>query len=123
MNLLNLYGTGDKGLRSIPRGTMPDEVEAVIFQMEDEQVSECIAAEDGYYFVYCVSKYNAELSESNKANVVEKRKAQVVSDIISEQNKNYYSELNEKLLEKTDVDASVETRNFFTVLDSYINFK
>lgn len=123
MNLLNLYGTGNKGLQSISRGMMPQEVEKVIFSMEDNQVSECITTEDGYYFVYCVSKYNAELSESNKANVVEKRKAQVVSDIISEQNKNYYSELNEKLLEKTDVDASVETRNFFTVLDSYINFK
>ncbi len=123
MDLLTLYGTGDKGLRSIPRGTMPTEVENVMFQLEDEQVSSCIQAEDGYYFVYCVSKYNAELSESNKANVVEKRKAQVIADIIAEQNKTYYSEINKDLLAKTDVQSSVETKNFFTVLDSYLNFK
>ena len=123
MNLLNMYGTGEKGLRSIPRGTMPEEVEDVIFQMEDEQVSDCIAAEDGYYFVYCVSKYNAELSESNKANVVAKRKAQVIADLIAAQNETYYSELNESLLEKMDVPDTIETRNFFTVLDSYLTFK
>ena len=123
MNLLSLYGTGDKGLRSIPRGTMPTEVENVIFQLEDEQVSNCIQAEDGYYFVYCVSKYNSELSESNKANVVAKRKAQVIADLIATQNETYYSELNESLLEKTDVPDEVETKNFFTVLDSYLSFK
>ena len=86
-------------------------------------MSGCIQAEDGYYFVYCVSKYNAELSESNKANVVAKRKAQVIADLISKQNDTYYSELNERLLERTDVSDSVETKNFFTVLDSYVNFK
>lgn len=121
--LLNMYGTGDKGLRSIPRGTMPQEVEKVIFQLEDGQVSGMITAEDGYYFVSCVSKYNAELSESNKANVVAKRKAQVIADIVALQNENYYSELNEDLLNKTEVANTVETKNFFTVLDSYISYK
>ena len=122
MSLLGMYGTGEKGLRSIARGTMPQEVEDVIFNMEDEEVSDCISTGDGYYFVYCINKYNAELSEANKANVIEKRKAQVISDIITNQNENYYSELNESLLDKMEIDTDIETMNFFSTLDSYISF-
>ena len=78
--------------------------------------------EDGYYFVKCMDKYNEELSEINKSNVIEKRKEQVISDMISEQNVSYYSELNTSLWDKFDTDNSIKTKNFFTVLESYITF-
>ena len=120
--LLGTYGEGDKTLQSIGRGDYASEVEDVIFQLDDEEVSDCIATEDGYYFVKCMDKYNEELSEINKSNVIEKRKEQVISDMISEQNVSYYSELNTSLWDKFDTDNSIKTKNFFTVLESYITF-
>ncbi|MCR5546525.1 MAG: hypothetical protein K6F30_08640 [Lachnospiraceae bacterium] len=120
--LLGTYGEGDKTLQSIGRGTYSTEVEDVIFQLDDEEISECIQTDEGYYFVECVDKYNEELSETNKANVISKRKEQVISDMISEQNVNYYSELNTRLWENLKVDEDVVTSNFFTVLENYISY-
>ncbi|MCR4675187.1 MAG: hypothetical protein K5675_09265, partial [Lachnospiraceae bacterium] len=75
--LLGTYGEGDKTLQSIGRGTYDEAVEEVIFQLDDEEVSDCITTEEGYYFIECIDKYNEELSETNKANVIAKRKEQV----------------------------------------------
>lgn len=120
--LLGTYGEGDKTLQSIGRGDYTEEVEKVIFQLDDEEVSDCITTDEGYYFVKCMDKYNEELSETNKTNVIEKRKEQVISDMIAEQNVAYYSEINTSLWDKFDVDNSIKTNNFFTVLENYITF-
>lgn len=120
--LLGTYGEGDKTLQSIGRGDYEEEVEEVIFQLDDEEVSECIATDSGYYFVKCMDKYNEELSETNKTNVIEKRKEQVISDMISQQNEAYYSEINTSLWENFDVDSNIKTSNFFTVLEQYITY-
>ena len=52
---------------------LPDEVEEVAFQLDDNAVSGMIAAGNGYYFIKCLNKYNEELTEANKSNIVEKR--------------------------------------------------
>ena len=43
------------------------------FQLDDNAVSGMIAAGNGYYFIKCLNKYNEELTEANKSNIVEKR--------------------------------------------------
>lgn len=120
--LLGTYGEGDKTLQSIGRGEYAQEVEDVIFQLDDEEVSDCITTDEGYYFVKCMDKYNEELSETNKSNVISKRKEQVISDMISQQNEAYYSQMNTSLWEKFDTDNSITTSNFFSVLENYITY-
>ena len=120
--VLGTYGEGDKTLQSIGRGDYESEVEEVIFQLDDEEVSDCIVTDSGYYFVKCIDKYNEELSETNKSNVISKRKEQVITDMIAEQNVNYYSAINEKLWDKIEIDEDITTENFFTVLENYISY-
>ena len=58
---------------TVSRDDLPDEVEEVAFQLDDNAVSGMIAAGNGYYFIKCLNKYNEELTEANKSNIVEKR--------------------------------------------------
>lgn len=38
------------------KGTLPQEVEAVAFELGDGETSDMISTDDGYYFIKCISK-------------------------------------------------------------------
>ena len=123
-SLLVTYGEGEKSILSFGRNTYPEEMEDVIFRLDNDEISDCIETNDGYYFVYCVNKYNPELSEENKESVINKRKEQLIDDIVSQQNEIYYSEINTELLEKMKEEdfSDVGTNSFFSVLESHVTF-
>lgn len=110
---------------SFGRDTYPEEVEKVLFQLDDGETAYNIAGSDGnYYFAKCISKYNAELSEENKQTVVEKRQTEVMSDIVQHLDATYYSDFNQKLWDKIHIseDEDVETDSFFEVLDNHLHY-
>ena len=116
--LLATYCEGDKGIISFGKGEYPKEVEEAAFALKNGEISEGIKAEDGYYFIYCVDKYNEELSEENKKKIVQKRKDDLLNKIISEQKGEYNSHLNENLVEKLSTSAEdLETDEFFTIIE------
>ena len=51
------------------RGELPQEVEAAAFELDNGEISPCIAVEDGFYFIKCVNKFNEELTEIGRAHV------------------------------------------------------
>ena len=122
--LVNTYSEGDKTVVSFGRHTYSDAIESVVFQLNNGQISPKLTDENGYYFFQCVNKYNAELSEENKSNVIANRKAELVQSIITSQNQQYYSDLNTKLWDKTTMNVSDEivTDSFFEVLDRHISY-
>ena len=124
--LVNTYSEVDKNVVSFGRHTYSDEIEDVVFQLNNGEVSPMLKDEDNGYFYYfqCVNKYNAELSEANKSNVISERKEALVEEIIKNQNVTYYSHLNEKLWDKmsVDVDGEIKTNTFFTVLNNHISY-
>ena len=110
---------------SFGRDTYPEEVETVAFQLENDESAYNIAASDGnYYFIKCISKYNEELSEANKATVIEKRQTEAMTDIVEHLDETYYSDFNTKLWDKISVslDDDVTTDSFFEVLDNYLHY-
>lgn len=42
------------------KGTLPQEVEAVAFELGDGEISDMISTDDGYYFIKCISKLDRE---------------------------------------------------------------
>jgi hypothetical protein len=65
------------------------------------------------------------LSEANKANIVKERREAAINAVVSELDKEYYADLNQKLIDKLHVsdNQEVQTDSFFEVLDSHIKFK
>jgi foldase protein PrsA len=110
---------------SFGRDTYPSEVEDVAFQLEDGETAYKIEGSDGnYYFIKCISKYDEELSELNKQNVIEKRQTQVMEDIVADLDATYYSDLNQSLWNRIEIplEDDVQTDSFFSVLDNYLHY-
>ena len=119
------YSEADSVNVTFGRDKYPKEVDAVVFNLENGQVTDMITTDDGYYFFRCTNKYNKELSEENKANVISHRKDELVQDLIHEQEEKYYSHLSEGTLENLSLEdtENVKTDSFFQVLNKYVSFK
>lgn len=116
--LLATYGQKDKGLISFGRGDYPKEVEEAAFKLKDDELTEGIKTEDGYYFVYCVDKYNEELSEENKKKILQERKEELLNSIVNKQGGLYESHLNEKLIKRLPISIEgIESNDFFTIIE------
>ena len=77
------------------------------FQLDDNAVSGMIAAGNGYYFIKCLNKYNEELTEANKSNIVEKREKEAFDDVYNE----FVASLSSRL--NTDLWDGIKYRKFF----------
>ena len=122
--LVSTYSEKDKGIVTFGRGTYPKKVEDVVFYLDDKEVSPCISSDGGYYFIYCINKYDEKLSEANKKKIIEERKKQVIDEIITKQNKKYYSCVNKNLWEhlEMNVGKDIKTETFFSTLDKYLSY-
>ena len=105
----------------VSRDDLPDEVEEVAFQLDDNAVSGMIAAGNGYYFIKCLNKYNEELTEANKSNIVEKREKEAFDDVYNEFVASLSSRLNTDLWDGIELttDGSIQTNSFFAVFEKY----
>ena len=106
---------------TVSRDDLPDEVEEVAFQLDDYAVSGMIAAGNGYYFIKCLNKYNEELTEANKSNIVEKREKEAFDDVYNEFVASLSSRLNTDLWDGIELttDGSIQTNSFFAVFEKY----
>lgn len=105
------------------RGDLPEEVEKAAFELDNGEVSSRISAEDGYYFIKCVNKFNEELTDANKSNIVEEREKAAFDDVYEEFVSGLSSKLNEKAWEDITLvtDGSIITNNFFEVIEGAMN--
>lgn len=106
---------------NVSRDDLPAEVEAVAFQMNDGEVSEGIAAENGYYFIRCMNKFDEALTEENKVNIVEKREKEAFDDVYHAFVSSLNSYINEEMWESLTLDTSgaITTDSFFEVFEKY----
>ena len=105
------------------RGEYPKEIDEVVFNLDTDEVSTAISANDGYYFFQCLDKYNEELSEANKEVIIEKRRKQVLDDIVSDLEEKNFSDMNTKLWNDivfTDDVSELTSATFFSTLNKYL---
>lgn len=121
-SVANMYHERSGIHANLCREDLPEEAEAVVFAMDDGDVSELIEVEDGYYFIKCLDKYNQELTEANKAIIVEKREKEALDNVYNEFIANLTSNINEEVWEQLKVDSTsgVQTDNFFEIYDRYL---
>lgn len=106
---------------TVSRDDLPQEVEDIAFRMDDNEISQMVTVENGYYFIKCLNKYNIELTEENKANIVEKRQKEAFDDVYDEFIATQKSYLNVELWEELelDIDTDIATNSFFAVYEKY----
>ena len=120
-SVANMYNELPSIQANICRDDLPEEAEAVAFQLDNNEVSEVIAVEEGYYFIKCLDKYNEELTEANKVTIVEKREKEAFDDVYNGFVDSLTSYINEDVWEslKVDTTSKVVTDSFFEVYEIY----
>lgn len=106
---------------NISRDDLPSEAEEVAFDMSDGEVSGSIEVENGYYFIRCINKFNEELTEANKVNILEKREKEALDDVYHEFVSSLTSNINEEMWESLapDTSGAITTDGFFEVYEKY----
>lgn len=120
-SVANVYNELPSIQANICRDDLPEEAEAVAFRLDDNEVSEIIAVENGYYFIKCLNKYNEELTEANKVTIVEKREKEAFDDVYNEFVESLSSYINTDVWEALKVDSTsgITTDSFFEIYEMY----
>ncbi len=104
---------------TVSRDDVPSEVEEVTFQLDNDEVSGMITVSNGYYFIKCLNKYDEELTEANKSNIVEKREKEAFDDVYNEFVSSLSASINEELWDSLTLDTGegFTTNSFFEVFE------
>ena len=107
--------------KNLARGEYPEAVDKVAFRLDNDEQSGMIKTEDGYYFIKCIDKFDEELTEANKENIITKRRKEQFDDKYIELVTTSQFELNEKVWDNIKVDASgkITTDSFFEIYEKY----
>lgn len=117
----NSYNEKDSVETTIARGVYPKAVEDAAFNLDNGSQSDMITAEDGFYFIKCLNKFEQELTQENKATILIQREKEQFDDVYAEYVGSAKKELNEKVWDAIEVkdSESITTKTFFSTYDSY----
>ncbi len=106
---------------TVSRDDLPEEVEKIAFGLDNNEISGRIDVEGGYYFIRCINKYNEELTEANKVNIVEKREKEAFDDVYNAFVSTLDSYLNEDVWNNLELntESEIKTNSFFEVFETY----
>ncbi len=99
------------------RGALPKPVEKAAFALDNGMASKSIQADGRYYFIYCVNKFNEELTDANKLKIVQQREKAAFGDVYDAYVKNIPQKLYENVWEDVTIDgpSGLDTDRFFSV--------
>lgn len=120
-NLAENYSDNDTCELSLGRGKMENSVEKIVFNMENDELSDIIETEDSYYIMKCINSYDIEATDANKEVIIEQRKAKAFDEVYEVFVNGLVSEFNDELWNAVTLgdDGDVKTVNFFDVYNQY----
>lgn len=112
--------TGDRETL-VARGEYPEEVEEIAFNLDNGECSPMLEAEDSYYFICCLNKYEEELTEQNKEVIRMNREEERFEDTYRAFVEAADFQLNDELWSETTLKDTKEitTDSFFEIYDKY----
>lgn len=121
VNLAANYSKASQTTVEVARGEKESAYEEVAFELDNEEVSDVFAADDGYYILKCLNTCMEEESEANKVQVAQRQKKERFQGIYSELMNDTLSEFQERVWEKVKFGdyEEVKTQNFFEVYTKY----
>lgn len=117
------YNEADTIETTLKRGDYPSEVDLIAFNLDNNEQSDMITTSEGYYFIKCLSKYEEDLTEQNKVNIIAQRQKQQFDDVFREFIEASEFALNEEIWDDIDIDTSgaITTDSFFAVYDKHFD--
>ncbi len=118
----NLYNEEQLVEQNVSRQDVPQEVEKVIFMLDNEQISGSIPAQGKFYFYKIVNKFNKEKTDEHKLDIVEERAKDAFDNVYEKFSKKIKTEFNSSMWNNVRVDFTnnVKTDSFFTIFDKHL---
>jgi foldase protein PrsA len=115
------YSDVDVCESTLGRGQMPESVENIIFNMENNNISGIIETEDSYYIIKCINSYDMEATDANKKVIIEQRKTKAFDEAYEVFVSGLVSELNEEVWDSIVFKSNddVKTVSFFDIYNQY----
>jgi foldase protein PrsA len=107
----------------VARGDLSAELEEAAYALDNDEISDCIQTEDGYYFLKCVNKNVEDLTEQNKLVIVQNREKAMFDDVYDEFVEGLDSGFNQKVWDTVLVmdETDMTTDCFFEVYEEYFS--
>ena len=120
--LANKYNEADSVRWSFRKGEVDPAVEKAGFALSNGEVSQVIATEDGYYLLKCISTYDKEQTDANKAIIIQQRKNEAFGKEYDAFVASLSKKINEKLWQGIEMiqDEAVDTDDFFEIYEKYL---
>lgn len=117
------YNEDAESTYSFGRGVMPESFENAAFNLDTDEVSDIIETEYGYHIIKCVSSFDRDETDANKAGILKRIQQDEFNGIYNEFVKGLTTNLNAPLWESVSYTKSsdVNTTDFFDVYDKYFN--
>lgn len=119
--LASSYNEAEEVKIQFGRGELPQEVEKAAFALDNGTATSSIKTEDGYYFIYCVNKFNEELTDANKIKIVQKREKTAFGDVYDAYSRTISKKMYQDTWNSLPAKRSKEltTDSFFAVYQEY----
>lgn len=120
-NVAGSYNEAEEVKIQFGRGELPQEVEKAAFALDNGEVSGAVKTGEGYYFIYCVNKFNEELTDANKLKIVQKREKAAFGDVYDAYSRTISKKVYQKVWDQIKIDKSgdITTDSFFTIYQEY----
>lgn len=124
LSVANVYNEASETEITFGRNDVPKEIEEVAFSLENDQISEKIETEKGFYFLKCINHYDREKTDDHKSVILEQRRKEAFDDVYSEFLTTLSSEFNGKVWKnvKVEVKKDVKTDRFFEVYEKHCDW-
>ena len=121
-SIASTYNEAKETKVSFGRGDLPDKIESEAFSLENGEVTQSIKTKEGYYFIYCINKFNQELTDLHKEQIIQQREKEAFGDVYDSYSSTISKELSEKTWDKVtidDVSSEITTDRFFEIFKEY----
>ena len=100
---------------------MEEAIETTAFNLGKDEVSDVIAAQDGYYILKCISTFDEAQTQLNKEKIANQRRNEAFNQEYDSFVNSLVRRLNEELWDSVTMirDENVTTNSFFTVYNKY----
>lgn len=108
---------------SFGKGEMEAAFEEAAFNLGNEEISDIVQTQYGYYIIKCVSTFDVKQTDANKEKIVEQRKKEAFNEVYDRFVSGLTRNLNNDLWDSVEMipDEEVTTSDFFTVFDQYFS--
>ena len=116
------YNEADDIKLTLQRGVLPQEAEAVVFSMEDGEISDLIKTDQGYYIFCCDNKFDEEQTQLHKKDIVELRKQEAFDSVYDPFLETIHSKLNENVWNDISIREMEQFRydKFYEIYEKYL---